>query len=543
MNNISNAINSVALFLKKYEYYFMMLVKFVLAIIIFNQLKNNLGYSSFFNNGIIIFGLSLACAVIPSNLFALIVGMVTLIHLYRLSLIICVIAGILLLLIYLMYLKFAPEQGLLMVAVPALIPFNLHFALAMGAGLMVNPFTIVPACGGVIIYYIIDYLKTAADSVGSSTEIRDIISSVKGIFDGIMDNKDMAVLCMVFITVIIIVFLVGKRSFPFAWYIGLGLGIIGGIIAVNVFNKMLNGNLPVGKTAVGLIIGALIIGVLQFLFHNVHYSKREALTFEDEEYVYYVKALPKKIQFEEQEETGIKDALNMLRKKDKKEEDKKEKAEIEGEPAPATGDTIVAGHTGNRRKKDTFKAEKAVETEKDDMPDLLEDEIPFEDAKEPERDKTSILEEEDLGGIPEIKSNKKEKDKKTPGERRAERLKKAREEREKRRREREAAAAAEPEDIDDILEEELAAEDTTADSAYAERRRKRLERAERRRAEGKKYKENTEDIKELLPEDQAETSGDNIPMVKEDQRSFFLDPDGESFDEITSEDIGDHLDK
>ena len=166
-----------------------------------------------------------------------------------------------------------------------------------------------------------------------------------------------------------------------------------------------------------------------------------------------------------------------------------------------------------------------------------------EDAKEPERDKTSILEEEDLGGIPEIKSNKKEKDKKTPGERRAERLKKAREEREKRRREREAAAAAEPEDIDDILEEELAAEDTTADSAYAERRRKRLERAERRRAEGKKYKENTEDIKELLPEDQAETSGDNIPMVKEDQRSFFLDPDGESFDEITSEDIGDHLDK
>ena len=44
---------------------------------------------------------------------------------------------------------------------------------------------------------------------------------------------------------------------------------------------------------VGSIISCVIAFVIQFLFFNLDYSRTERLQFEDDEYYYYVKAVPK----------------------------------------------------------------------------------------------------------------------------------------------------------------------------------------------------------------------------------------------------------
>ena len=53
-----------------------------------------------------------------------------------------------------------------------------------------------------------------------------------------------------------------------------------------------------GKT-VGLLVGSIIsllIGFLiQFLFMNLDYARTERVQFEDDDYYYYVKAVPKKM--------------------------------------------------------------------------------------------------------------------------------------------------------------------------------------------------------------------------------------------------------
>ena len=43
----------------------------------------------------------------------------------------------------------------------------------------------------------------------------------------------------------------------------------------------------------GMIISILLSLVVQFFAHNVDYSRTEYVQFEDEEYYYYVKAVPK----------------------------------------------------------------------------------------------------------------------------------------------------------------------------------------------------------------------------------------------------------
>ena len=55
--------------------------------------------------------------------------------------------------------------------------------------------------------------------------------------------------------------------------------------------------LDVGASYLELIggnVAAIVIGlVLEFLFFSVDYSRSESMQFEDDEYYYYVKAVPK----------------------------------------------------------------------------------------------------------------------------------------------------------------------------------------------------------------------------------------------------------
>ena len=42
-----------------------------------------------------------------------------------------------------------------------------------------------------------------------------------------------------------------------------------------------------------MLISAVIVFVLQLFINNVDYSRAEYVQFQDEEYVYYVKAIPR----------------------------------------------------------------------------------------------------------------------------------------------------------------------------------------------------------------------------------------------------------
>lgn len=44
---------------------------------------------------------------------------------------------------------------------------------------------------------------------------------------------------------------------------------------------------------IGNVVAVLIALLIQFLFFNLDYSRTERLQFEDDEYFYYVKAVPK----------------------------------------------------------------------------------------------------------------------------------------------------------------------------------------------------------------------------------------------------------
>ena len=56
---------------------------------------------------------------------------------------------------------------------------------------------------------------------------------------------------------------------------------------------MYNTNLSIVGLIVGSVVSAALAKALEFFVFNVDYSRTEYVQFEDDEYYYYVKAVPK----------------------------------------------------------------------------------------------------------------------------------------------------------------------------------------------------------------------------------------------------------
>lgn len=56
---------------------------------------------------------------------------------------------------------------------------------------------------------------------------------------------------------------------------------------------MFDTNVAIAGVIIGTIVSAGIACVIQFFVFNVDYSRTEKVQFEDDEYYYYVKAVPK----------------------------------------------------------------------------------------------------------------------------------------------------------------------------------------------------------------------------------------------------------
>ena len=142
-----------------------------------------------------------------------------------------------------------------------------------------------------MVYYFIRFIRVQSKYL-ENTDVA-MADKLKHLADGIVQNWGMWITVIAFIVVVLLVNLIRTRSFDYAWRIAI---IAGGVVYVLV---ILAGGFYFGLDidVVALIIYTLIsvvIGlVLEFFVFGGDYTRTERLEYEDDEYYYYVKAVPK----------------------------------------------------------------------------------------------------------------------------------------------------------------------------------------------------------------------------------------------------------
>ena len=301
MTNLLVLKEKVVGFYKNFEYPIQIIGKFILAILAFNYVSKELGYFEALTGIVPVLFLSVICAVVPVSIFVLIFALVVLLHLFKLSMVLAAVALVVFLLFYFIYLKFAPHQGILIVLYPVLAQFNLHYMIPLVGAMAFNPFAAIPIAFGVVFMKVIGYLQEAASLGDPGTDVKEIMTSYQYIFDKLLADKEMVAYIIVFTLVILIVYGISRLPVDYSWYIAIGVGTLVNVIGLAMQSSGVEG-MSVAMVVVGSVIGGVLAALAQFMGCTLDYARKESLQFEDDDYYYYVKAVPK-IQITQAERT------------------------------------------------------------------------------------------------------------------------------------------------------------------------------------------------------------------------------------------------
>lgn len=109
----------------------------------------------------------------------------------------------------------------------------------------------------------------------------------------LFNNKEMGTAIIAFVICLLVVYSVRKLSIDNAWKIAIVSGALVYVIVVVIGRVTMHVDVPYVAVIIGTIVSILLALVLEFFAFAVDYSRTENLQFEDDEYFYYVKAVPK----------------------------------------------------------------------------------------------------------------------------------------------------------------------------------------------------------------------------------------------------------
>ena len=279
-------------FIYKYEVYLKPLLKLILALASLMLINGKIGYMHKVDNISIVLIVALMCSFMPMNFIIFVAAAFTVLHLYALSLECAVIALVLFLVMFLLYFRFSPKDTLVVLLTPICFILKIPYVMPLAMGLLGTPASAVSVGCGVMVSYLIGYIADSATALsGMATE--DMASKFRFVIDGFLDNKDMMLTIVAFAVTIFLVYFIKRLSIDHAWTIAMVAGAIADVMILLVGDLAFDTNVPIVGIIIGTVFSVLITKIVEFFAFNMDYSRVEKVQFEDDEYYYYVKAVPK----------------------------------------------------------------------------------------------------------------------------------------------------------------------------------------------------------------------------------------------------------
>ena len=279
-------------FINKYEVYLKPVLKLVVALISLMMINGKIGYMHKLDNVSIVLMVALMCSFMPMNFIVFVAAAFTVLHMYALSLECAVITLVLFLVMFLLFFRFSPKDTLVVLLSALCFMLKIPYVIPITMGLVGTPASAVSVGCGVMATYLVNYIADNA-TVLSAMETEDMAAKFRFIIDGFIGNKDMILIIAAFAVTIILVYMIKRMSIDYAWTIAIVAGALANMMILLIGDLMFDTNVSIGGLLIGTVVAVLFAKVVEFFAFHVDYSRTERVQFEDDEYYYYVKAVPK----------------------------------------------------------------------------------------------------------------------------------------------------------------------------------------------------------------------------------------------------------
>lgn len=240
-----------------------------------------------------VIALSLFCGFIPDMAVMCLVALLTIVEISAVSVMAAFAYFAILAIYFLLFGRYTKSQSYIVLLIPVLWKLNIAYAVPVIAALFLSP-AMIPACvAGIFIRYFLVGVKQYFIISQSAVDTGNTMEGLQYVFDYVLNNKEMLVYMLTFAVAYLFVFVIRKGRYNHASHIGIFVGLVScmaGMIGGDIFWSV---STDVSKLILGLAMTALTAYVVQFFRMSLDYMGVRKLQFEDDEYFYYVKAVPK----------------------------------------------------------------------------------------------------------------------------------------------------------------------------------------------------------------------------------------------------------
>lgn len=274
------------------EAFILPVIKFLLSFIVLSIINGKMGYMTKLDNMAIVLIVSLLCSFLPTGFMAFFAMMFAVLHMYALSIETAAVGLVVFLLLYLLFLRFTAKEALVVVLTPVLCMLKLPYVMPVAMGLIGTPASCVSVGCGVVVYYLLQTVITNAPTI-NSMGAEEATAKLRLLIDGMLGNKAMLVTIAAFAITVIVVYLIRRMSVDHSWTIAMVAGVMIEVMILLVEDLMYDTNLSIVSALLGAVVTLIACKIIEFFRFCLDYSRTEKVQFEDDEYYYYVKAVPK----------------------------------------------------------------------------------------------------------------------------------------------------------------------------------------------------------------------------------------------------------
>lgn len=279
-------------FYSKYDAYLIPLMKFLLSLMVFYLLNSNVGYMDKLKNPVFPFILALVCSFLPYGVISFLAGLVLLAHISSVSLEMTLILAVLLFMVAVLYYGFQPGDSYLLLLTPVFCYLKIPYAIPLLVGLSGGLASVIPVGCGVFLYYMIQYVKQNAGVLTNDASL-DMIQKYVQVMKNMMSNNLMVLMVIACAAGILVVYLIRMLSVDYAWHIAIVSGALVQLAVIFIGDFAFDVSVPIIELLLGTLVSMCLAAVYNFMIFAVDYSRTEYLQFQDDDYYYYVKAVPK----------------------------------------------------------------------------------------------------------------------------------------------------------------------------------------------------------------------------------------------------------
>ena len=274
------------------EAFILPVIKFLLSFIVLSIINGKMGYMTKLDNMAIVLIVSLLCSFLPTGFMAFFAMMFAVLHMYALSIETAAVGLVVFLLLYLLFLRFTAKEALVVVLTPVLCMLKLPYVMPVAMGLIGTPASCVSVGCGVVVYYLLQTVITNAPTI-NSMGAEEATAKLRLLIDGMLGNKAILVMIAAFAITVIVVYLIRRMSVDHSWTIAMVAGVMIEVMILLVGDLMYDTNLSIVSALLGAVVTLIACKIIEFFRFCLDYSRTEKVQFEDDEYYYYVKAVPK----------------------------------------------------------------------------------------------------------------------------------------------------------------------------------------------------------------------------------------------------------